>query len=347
MSKSFFGSVRSKLSSKNSSLSMSGNSEHQRKVDGNPFRGRAPSANTNAGVRAPNPQIQGTLRPSLEASLSTDIPFIKVDAPPAYSSVPQPAASAGFSGARQRSPSPAPSMRSITSDSDPYAFLGAFDTVFVIDDSGSMAGSRWKEVNNVLASITPICTEHDKDGIDIYFLNHRSRLQSGDASKTDGGYYGIKTPAEVETIFNSVRPGSSTPTAQRLQSILRPYTKKLKDQLDQGLPEAKPVNIIVLTDGAPTDEPEEVIAMYAQKLTDMEASPHQVGIQFFQVGNDLEAAEALRHLDDDLSSRGVRDIVDTVSWNKDAFNRKILQADDILKVVLGAVVRRIDKRSQM
>lgn len=328
MSKSFFGSVRSKLSGKNSSLGMSGNNEDHKNVDTNPFRGRTPSVNTNAGAMAPNPHIQ-------------------VDAPPpAYSSVPQATALAGSSDTRRRSPSPAPSMQSITSDSDPYAFLGTFDTVFVIDDSGSMAGSRWKEVNNVLASITPICTEHDKDGIDIYFLNHRSRLQSGDASKPDGGYYGIKTPADVESIFNSVRPGSATPTAQRLQAVLRPYTNTLKKQLDKGLPEAKPVNIIVLTDGAPTDEPEEVIAMYAQKLTNMEASPHQVGIQFFQVGNDPEAAEALRHLDDDLSSRGVRDIVDTVSWNKDAFNRKILQADDILKVVLGAVVRRIDKRSQ-
>src|SRR5438477_78012 len=35
-----------------------------------------------------------------------------------------------------------------------------------------MAGRSWHETAKALETITPICTAHDADGIDIYFLNH-------------------------------------------------------------------------------------------------------------------------------------------------------------------------------
>ncbi|XP_014559449.1 hypothetical protein COCVIDRAFT_24175 [Bipolaris victoriae FI3] len=57
------------------------------------------------------------------------------------------------------------------SDTDPYAFLKSFDTIF-IDDSGSMSGRSWQETRKALENITPICTQDDGDGIDLYFLNH-------------------------------------------------------------------------------------------------------------------------------------------------------------------------------
>lgn len=52
------------------------------------------------------------------------------EAPPAYTP-----------GPAQSTNPPAPSNISAASDADPYAFLKSFDTVFLIDDSGSMAGS--------------------------------------------------------------------------------------------------------------------------------------------------------------------------------------------------------------
>ena len=66
---------------------------------------------------------------------------------------------------------------------DPYAFLTTFDTKLLIDDSGSMAGRGWREVSQALATIAPIVTEHDQDGIDIYFLNHSS---SNPGAPTEG-----------------------------------------------------------------------------------------------------------------------------------------------------------------
>jgi hypothetical protein len=33
-------------------------------------------------------------------------------------------------------------------------------------------GRSWRETGKALETITPICTQRDADGIDIYFLNH-------------------------------------------------------------------------------------------------------------------------------------------------------------------------------
>ncbi|RFU72948.1 hypothetical protein TARUN_9310 [Trichoderma arundinaceum] len=237
----------------------------------------------------------------------------------------------------------APYLHNITNDDDKYAFLSSFDTVFIVDDSGSMAGSPWREVAAVLRSITPICTAHDSDGVDLYFLNHQSALQ-GPADKAKNGYYNINSPETIETIFGAIRPYGTTPTGIKLQSILKPYLANLSSA--KNVDRVKPVNIIVITDGRATDDPESVIVQSATKLDKLEAPPHQVGIQFFQVGSDKDATEALRELDDDLASQGVRDIVDTVTWDGTASNsNRVLSADGILKVVLGAVIRRLDRKS--
>ena len=80
----------------------------------------------------------------------------------------------------------------------------------------------------------------------------------------------------------------------------------------------------------------------AKKLDAIQAPPWQVGIQFFQVGDDREAAEVLRELDDALVDMGCkRDMVDTVpNYERGAS----LSADMILKTVLGGVHRRFDRK---
>ncbi|KAF4333768.1 hypothetical protein FBEOM_12415 [Fusarium beomiforme] len=244
----------------------------------------------------------------------------------------------------RRGASPAPSISSITSAEDKYAFLSTFDTIFVIDDSGSMAGRSWREVRGALSTIAPICTSHDPDGIDVYFLNHRSSAV-GTGIQAPGGYFQIRDANQVQHLFESVRPCGSTPTGSRLHSILKPYVSHISRRASN-LDSTKPVNIIVITDGCPTDDPESIIVHHAKKLDLVEAPPHQVGIQFFQVGNEPGATKALRELDDDLAEQGIRDMVDTATWNSTTSeNSKALTADGILKVVLGAVVRRLDRKS--
>ncbi|KAK2607366.1 hypothetical protein N8I77_006043 [Diaporthe amygdali] len=357
---SFFGSIKGSIKDKlsrspsNASQGPTRQPRHQPQPQAQPVRLSA-GATSGQGISA-NPFSN----PFSTASTSTHVP--NNEPPPAYSSVPTGGASAYPSAPSPayavRDPSPTPSRLSAitaTTPEDPYAFLTSFDTIFLIDDSGSMVGRSWREVQSALSSITPICTAHDADGVDIYFLNHRSPYPASQSQgKASGGYSNVTDASAVERIFTSVRPGGMTPTGTRLNHILKAYLRHYEAAVERagGDPDAtdvKPINVIMITDGVPSDDPESVLLSVAQKLDRLEAPPHQVGVQFFQVGNEPGAAEALRTLDDDLAELGggVRDMVDTVTFNSrgggGSGNTPTLSGDGILKVVLGAVVKRLDR----
>ena len=232
-------------------------------------------------------------------------------------------------------PSYSPPSTTIAASTDnPYAFLSTFDTIFLIDDSGSMAGRSWRETSRAIAAIAPICTAHDKDGIDIYFLN----------APDSPTYQNITRADEVQRIFERVSPGGGTPTGTKLNAILKPYLRECEAK-KSNLDAVRPLNIIVITDGVPTDDPESVIVSHAKKLDNIDAPPWQVGIQFFQVGEEYGAAEALQDLDDGIvAMSGVRDMVDTVPWKSQNGGSSGLNAEGILKVVLGAVNKRLDRK---
>jgi uncharacterized protein YegL len=139
-----------------------------------------------------------------------------------------------------------------------------------------------------------------------------------------------------------VRLGSGTPTGQCLRQILHPYLKEFEKHPTT----TKPINIIVITDGEPSDGVEWPIIAAAKKLDKLEAPAWQVGIQFFQVGKEPRARKHLKDLVCLAKIAGVelRDIVDTVpfSGNED----EELTAAGILKVVLGAVHRKHDRNSK-
>lgn len=256
---------------------------------------------------------------------------------------------------------PRPSVATSTIPEDEYAFLSSFDTIFVIDDSGSMIGRSWREVQSVLASIVPLCTQHDKDGVDIYFFNHRSNNPAiPSQGKPAGGYCNVTTMEQVNQIFTTVRPSGMTPTGTRLNHILKAYLRHYEDGVKRagGDPDAtdvKPVNVITITDGVPSDDPEAVLLSVAQRLDAIQAPPYQLGVQLFQVGDEPGAAESLRMLDDELSSLGggVRDIVDTVTFNtkaRSAISRgsvPVLSSAAVLKTVGGGVNRRLDRARSM
>jgi uncharacterized protein YegL len=264
-----------------------------------------------------------------------------MDAPPAYTQAP-----AQFS-----QPAAVELDSSTHTADDQYAFLKSFDTIFLIDDSGSMAGRSWRETGKALETITPICTQRDADGIDIYFLNKR-----------DSPMFQNVTSAGTVIEFQTVRPSGATPTGQRLQKILKPYLQRY----EQNPETTKPINIIVITDGEPSDDVEAPIIACAKKLDKLEAPAWQVGIQFFQVGKERGARQALKQLDDGLREASgddeLRDIVDTVPFTGDDdaeltgagimkvsyqsnFAKYVLLLT-ISKVVLGSVNRRLDRQSK-
>lgn len=192
-----------------------------------------------------------------------------------------------------------------------------------------MAGGRWRQVEQALTVIAPICAARDEDGIDVYFLNVKDPWEQQ------------RTAGNIIEIFQTVKPGGQTFTGKRLYEILTPYLARYKKNPEH----TKPVNIIVITDGQAHDDVAGTIQDVAKKLDRWEAPPWQVGIQFFQIGNDAEARTMLKQLDDELAGNDdLRDIVDTVPFTSEAGAQ--LSATGIMKVVLGSVNRRLDRNSK-
>ena len=201
-------------------------------------------------------------------------------------------------------------------------------------------------------SVVPVCTAHDADGVDVWFLNKKDRCneyrnitRARDSDEVTGS--GPGSEISVESLFRSRRSnGDATMTGTRLHEILDPYVRRCEwieaaneRRMEQGLLDLsvntplprlelpKPINIIMITDGRADDDPASVLRGIAERLDDIRAPPFQVGVQFFQVGGDEIAASALRELDEELSSAGglqsardgnrkrVRDMVDTVTFD--------------------------------
>ncbi|PIL37408.1 hypothetical protein GSI_01102 [Ganoderma sinense ZZ0214-1] len=208
--------------------------------------------------------------------------------------------------------------------------LRRYNTVIVVDDSASMTKeNRWTEARNALATLADTAANYDADGIDVCFLNSRKEGNN------------LKKAEQVQRLFDSVRPNGLTPIGDKLDRLLRQYLNELDLAKRSGREESvKPVNYIVITDGAATDDPAEVIVNAARRLDRDGYLLSQLGIQFVQIGTDRNATRFLQQLDDDIASeQGVRDIVDTTPYLGGQLN-----AETIIKILLGGINRRVDRR---
>ncbi|KEP52471.1 von willebrand factor type A domain protein [Rhizoctonia solani 123E] len=217
------------------------------------------------------------------------------------------------------------------SKEDPLDMLKRYKTVMIVDDSSSMEGSSWVEAREALAGLADAAAKYDQEGIDVHFLNdHRVGTN-------------IKNGVEVKRLFDYVTPKGITPTGEKLEELLLAYMNRLERAREED-PEGefksiKPVNFIVITDGAPTDDPESVIVSIARRLDTGHFPLMQVGIQFVQIGTAEDTAEALRELDDGLAHQhGIRDMVDTTPYTGSEFNTDLL-----VKILLGGINRRVDR----
>ncbi|KAF8462904.1 hypothetical protein BDZ91DRAFT_319504 [Kalaharituber pfeilii] len=232
---------------------------------------------------------------------------------------------------------------------DDFALLRRFDTIFLIDDSASMnlttstlknPKSHWSEVRDVLTAIVGLCAEFDQNGVDVHFIN--SSLTS---TKFSG--HNIKDAKGVMKLFEArAKHGirGSTPTAEALDLIIKPYLKECAEssKLNSKLP--KPRNIIILTDGEANNNHKlkKNLIGYAKQLDKIGAPPEQLGIQFFQVGNLDGVQDFFAWLDNGLSEQNeCRDIIDTKSTEE--MGEEGLTGRRILTTVLGGVNRRLDK----
>ncbi|TFY83838.1 hypothetical protein EWM64_g161 [Hericium alpestre] len=202
--------------------------------------------------------------------------------------------------------------------------LSLIKTVVIVDDSMSMAGQPWNDAREALAGVAELAGQVDSEGLDIYFLNDsRFRLD-------------IRDRQAMRSLFDLIMPGGVTPTGKKLKEVLDIYIPKLENRrLAQ-----KPISIIVITDGVPTDDPKEAIVQAALRLDMANVPARQLGIQFVQIGDDPGATEALNQLDDGLASMsGLRDMVDTTTFNP---NDPLFRTESLVKILLGAVDNALD-----
>lgn len=190
---------------------------------------------------------------------------------------------------------------------DRLNILSNYDTVFLIDDSPSMAGQKWELVKHILDYCTPLATEYDRNGIDIHFFNNK-------------GEDNVKKPEIAAQIHHDVVLKGSTPLLDKLSVHLKQYFQNYRKS--EWAADFKRYNLIILTDGEPDDEWDEdgdptdptkpafrlvqkKIVDYARKLDDdrVDAEPGQVGIQFCQIGNDEDATRFFQFLDDRLKGK--------------------------------------------
>jgi len=196
--------------------------------------------------------------------------------------------------------------------------LNEIKTVILVDDSSSMAGNLWGDAREALAGIAELANNYDADGVDVFFLNSTKY-----ALETRSG-------AEVRNLFDSVVPEGQTPTGEKLQEILDRYIPFLEDGRAH-----KPITIVIITDGVPTDDPKQVIVDAARRLDRNRVPVNQLGIQFAQIGDDPEATVALRELHEGLSAAyNIRDMVDTTLFNP---NSAHFTTDTMTKILLGAI----------
>ncbi|KAI0912603.1 hypothetical protein F4823DRAFT_160957 [Ustulina deusta] len=232
---------------------------------------------------------------------------------------------------------------------NPYAALKHIDTLLLIDDSDSMQ-QCWDEVGDIIRIIAPICIEHDRNGIDIEFVNHRAK---GHYVTGHSGYKHIgllkgrlDMHDNVAGIYHNVKPKGKCRMDKRLESILNPYMNVYETHVRQsgGKKLIVPLNIIVISD-LQWDTDEDyfgTLTRTARRLDILGAPPYQVGVQLFRVGDaGREVTEdTVQFVDDQIwKDRGVRDMVDMTTWTGIPGE---LSSKGILKVLLGAVRRSID-----
>jgi len=217
-----------------------------------------------------------------------------------------------------------PSMAQELPDVRELRRLNEIKTVILVDDSSSMFGSRWAEAREALAGITDLAEKYGSDGVDIFFLND---YQVGRE---------LKSGLAVRHLFNSVTPEGQTPIGQKLSEIFEIYFPRIENRNS----DHKPITLVVITDGVPTDDPKSVIIDAARRLDHAGVPQHLFGIQFAQIGDEEDATEALRELDDELEQEhGIRDMVDTTPCHPDDPQ---FTTGTVIKILLGSINKIFD-----
>lgn len=177
------------------------------------------------------------------------------------------------------------------------------DYTLIIDKSGSMstkdqAGnkSRWLIMQESALALAAKCEEFDPDGMTVYVFSGRFKR------------YDNVTSQKVAQIFKENEPSGRTDLAAVLQDALSNYFQRKA----AGSTQSNGETILVVTDGEPDDR-KAVMKVIIEASRKMERD-EELAISFIQVGNDSQAKQFLKVLDDELQGAGAKfDLVDTIT----------------------------------
>ncbi|WP_013323831.1 vWA domain-containing protein [Gloeothece verrucosa] len=181
--------------------------------------------------------------------------------------------------------------------------LGDRDYTLIIDKSGSMSikdqnggRSRWSVMQESTLALAGKCEDLDPDGITVYVFSGRFKR------------YDNVTANKVQQVFQENEPNGRTDLAAVLNDALQNYFQRKK----AGETKTNGETILVVTDGEPDDR--KAVMKTIIEATRYMDKDEELAISFIQVGNDAQATQFLKALDDGLQSAGAKfDIVDTVT----------------------------------
>ncbi|OAL52684.1 hypothetical protein IQ07DRAFT_380692 [Pyrenochaeta sp. DS3sAY3a] len=210
------------------------------------------------------------------------------------------------------------------------------DIKYLVDDSESMF-DHWDEATFLLETLVMKAHDQDPDGPDLAFMNDSRNLTRQRDAK------------EFRKLMNKAQPrkdgGVHTNIKKSLERIFHIYLETV--QCTHTKTRVNSLTIIILTDGlweGMVNDQDAVIPLiqkfYRQLKHDMDGKlrERQVSIQFVQFGNDQEARERLRRLDDDLPYLGIDDMVDHEMFSV---------SGNVFKMLLGSFVEEMDAMDEV
>ncbi|KAF2490635.1 hypothetical protein BU16DRAFT_622209 [Lophium mytilinum] len=177
---------------------------------------------------------------------------------------------------------------------------------FVVDNATTML-PFWEVATFVAETLAMKLAGLDDDGLDLMCTLGDVNLENEK---------GLQAPINIRHAMDRARPSSDgnakTDMRETLEDIFEDFLGNRK------LAKDRKMTLIVLTDGiwkgpVPLESVEAKIEEFVKQLNTLK--DRAFSIQFIRFGDDAEAIERLRRLDDDLSKKpDMRDIIDTVPW---------------------------------
>jgi uncharacterized protein with von Willebrand factor type A (vWA) domain len=177
--------------------------------------------------------------------------------------------------------------------------LSNFNLSLYIDKSGSMDGERWRIVAEAVPPIIRRMAAIDQDGITMAFFN------------TDIRAFGDNvTEARALEMFKQVEPGGGTSIVRVVSKAIELYNQRFHSTDKKEL-------VVIITDGEDGEGHEGIkkIAKLIIDQTQKMENDSDLTLLFIQIGDDENATQWLKVLDDSLKGAGAKyDIIDVKTF---------------------------------